>query len=262
MKGLFFLFGVPLSGAAVVRQMLHKVSGINCPVEHQFEFFIKRLPGLLEDYNELLKSINSAQDVSGELFTGQDFDFLFKVLVEHTALLSEKDRDSLVGINDNGITHRLKAYMEIFPDARFIEVIRDPRAVTLESWHFNTQTEEGFINRAESLEKWADTVATYWSACVAEALEARNAGQRLEIVSWEELRAEPVQTMSKILQFLGAEHLTEPSSIVGEFMGMLEQSKGDDWSKELGQEAISVLEKKAGPVMAQVGYTALEVETW
>ena len=38
-------------------------------------------------------------------------------------------------------------YYKLFPNSKFIIIVRDPRSVAVSSWYFNLRTEPGFLEK-------------------------------------------------------------------------------------------------------------------
>ncbi len=76
------------------------------------------------------------------------------------------------GIKDNTVATHFSLFREMFPSARYLCIVRDPRDVAISSWHHNLRVEPDFASRAvdfadwarQSFERWRDTCRTVLSA--------------------------------------------------------------------------------------------------
>ena len=147
---------------------------------------------------------------------------------------------------------RLRA---LFPDARFIHIIRDGRAVAASmrkvTWGSNT----------------ALAVAHDWVKGIGIGLAAQEAlGPLATRVRYEDLLEEPEATLRRLCQFLGwefhqemlaggsyrpAEAYREQHSLVGR---PVEKSRGAAWQRELPAREIEAFESYAGPLLECLGY--------
>ncbi|MBM3548493.1 MAG: sulfotransferase [Alphaproteobacteria bacterium] len=106
--------------------------------------------------------------------------------------VGEKTPENLLGLSD------IEA---VFPEARYIVVVRDGRDAGLSSWHHFRNHGSADLPLASFLKRW---VAEHWSPLVNAALDLRRRrpDQSL-LVRYEDLVARPEQTASAIFGFLG-----------------------------------------------------------
>lgn len=174
----------------------------------------------------------------------------------------------------------------LYPDASFVSIVRDGRAVTsslITGWRTEGKFGQGtalpvpLAIDGYSGDVWkflvppgwrayaqgrtlAEVCAFQWSAANQAVLDARPAvgTERWIDVRYEELVAEPVATMTSVL-----DRLSLPGDGVLEWAATLDQRvsrtavtapRPDKWRTENGAEVESVLGQLA-PVMEQLGYT-------
>ena len=267
---ILFAFGHPKSGTTYLQMILNSHPEVSCPSEHQFDFFIKELPRLLDNYNKLLLLVDQKTANQGaSLFTGEDLDRLFSFIVYLAALRgaqNKKDTDKIkcYGINDNAIINRLFMYIKLFPNAKFICIVRDPRSIVVSSWYNNLRVEPGFLqNRGKNKEYWAMQVANFWVRDMQNVLNfADNFPKKIFLIRYEDLRLDPFSNYKKIFSFLGVntndniiENVIKKTSFNkfknGKFF---RKASIDDWKEELSREAIYNVESKALKIMKVFNY--------
>jgi hypothetical protein len=148
-----------------------------------------------------------------------------------------------------------------FPDAQYIHVIRDGRAVVssiLEEIRRHERRRRrpmgGFAKPAGWRELLrddpAEQAALQWQAIVrtARADGAALGGALLE-VRYERLCAEPRETYRTLFSFAG---LRTDEAALAAIPQRLEESAG--WRKRLTRAELAVIERAAGPMLAELGY--------
>lgn len=108
--------------------------------------------------------------------------------------VGEKTPENLLGLRD---------VEQVFPEARYVVVVRDGRDCGLSSWHhFRNQGSEE-LPLAAFLARW---VPEHWSPLVAAALDLRRRlPGRSVLVRYEDLVAKPEPTAGLIFEFLGVD---------------------------------------------------------
>ncbi|MFV1966843.1 MAG: sulfotransferase [Pirellulaceae bacterium] len=150
----------------------------------------------------------------------------------------------------------VKTLQEHFPGARFIHLVRDGRAVAASvmklDWGPNTPKE----------------AAQWWTSYVAYGLAAEHAlsDQQILRVRYEDLLAEPVETLERITAFCGIDFdedmLTACGFRVPEYTARQHRLVGqplcreriDAWKSELREREIDIFEYYTGEALAYLGY--------
>lgn len=114
--------------------------------------------------------------------------------------IGEKTPENLFGLHD---------IEQVFPEARYVIVVRDGRDSGLSSWHhFSNQGSEP-LPLASFLERW---VPEHWSPLATAAIDLRRRlPGRSVLVRYEDLVAEPEATAKTIFAFLGVD--TSPVAV-------------------------------------------------
>ena len=263
---LLFCFGSPKSGTTFLQMILNAHPEVSCPSEHQFDFFIRELPKLLDNYNKILDIVDKRTGNQGPaFFTGEDLDQIFKYIVKIAAIRGAQGRNvKWYGINDNAIINKLDIYNRLFPEAIFICIVRDPRSITISSWYHNIRVEPNFIaRRGKKIEYWSKQVASFWVRDINNVLNfSKKNPDKLFICRYEDLVLNPEKYYIKLFEFLD---VNSSDKIVHEIIKktnfrkfkdgkFFRKASIDDWKEELSQEAIINIEKIALSFMKHFGY--------
>ena len=254
----FFAFGAPKSGTTWLQSILDAHPDVCCRPEDQLNQFVGLLPDLLERYNRMREGINerTAQYELTDQFRNSDAAAVFQFIVE---IMRRKSQKAIVGTKDNSILEALDMYHTMFDDAKFIHILRDPRDVTVSSWHHNMRVEENFIARAHSLEEWALGTAKSWVRAlgVVEAIP-----NRLMMVRFEDLKANGVSQAKKIFDFLGADtskaadcvEKTRFEQMAKKGNKFYRKGKAGTWRELIDEDLAAEMIEIAGEKMKEYGY--------
>lgn len=267
----FFILGCPRSGTSLLSRMLDGHPRLTVPYEsHLFNTFFP----LLGRYGSLAAAENRRRLVQDILLTdvmndwdprlsvqdvvsrvrGESFGDIAGAVMESWAALQKKPRWG------EKTPHHLHYWREIrtfFPKARFIHIVRDARDVSLSlvAARFGPKTCYG--------------AAQHWVRYLEGAAEAERelGGEFFAELKYEDLLAEPEETLTRLCAFLGEDY--SPS--------MLEYHRGggsyrtDDrnlqnlrrpllhdnvarWRKEMSPGDLRVVEAVAGEHLRRFGY--------
>lgn len=109
--------------------------------------------------------------------------------------IGEKTPENLLGLRD---------IEQVFPDARYIIVVRDGRDAGLSSWHHFRNSGSADIPLAGFLERW---IPGHWEPLVEAALDLRRRlPERSFLVRYEDLSEKPEETATNMFAFLGVDH--------------------------------------------------------
>jgi hypothetical protein len=206
---VFFAFGIPKSGTTFLQMILNSHPEVSCPSEHQFEFLIRKVAALLTTYNKVLLEVDRRTARQGATLLTDD-DVTVVLRATFLAIMGSAGRRKgarLIGANDNAIVTQLPLFLEIFPTARFICVVRDPRDTILSQWHHNLRIEADFLQRARTLDHWIDFQSKQWQTVMAEISSRSDQEplrQLLLITRYEDLAAGDSATFNRLFEHLGA----------------------------------------------------------
>ncbi|CAG9771423.1 unnamed protein product [Ceutorhynchus assimilis] len=186
---LIFIGGVPRSGTTLIRAMLDAHQDIRCGQETRV------IPRLLQMRAHWMKSeIESKRlieaGVGGEVLNSAIAAFMLEIIVKHGEPAPRL-------CNKDPLIMKMGSYVaDVFPEAKFIFMVRDGRA-TVHSIISRKVTITGFdlSNYTQCMEKWNNIIDAMNTQC-------HEIGQKCLRVQYEQLVLHPRKVMSNILQFL------------------------------------------------------------
>ncbi len=265
---IVFCTGSPKSGTTFLQMILNSHPEVSCPSEHRFDFFINNIKKLLEEYNKVLDYADKITANQGPVFfEKEDYKIILKEIIKLAAYRGAKGRKvKWYGINDNWLTilNLFNLYNELFPDCKFIFIVRDPRSIAVSSWYWLIRVEPGFLEkRGKNKEHWCKQVAEFWYRENTGLLEfyKKNPSKCL-ICKYEELRLSPFENYKKIFEFLDVntdeeliKKIVERTSFEKVKDGKFFRKGGiDEWKRELPPSGIQAIEAKCKELMQYFGY--------
>ena len=175
-RGTFFAFGLPKSGTTWLQMLLDAHPSVSCPSEHQVSFLLEALPKLLNDYNLVLREIDRRTAQQGAATLGQqDLMSVTRAFIEACIESGARRKNArTAGIKDNTVATQFGLFRELFPAARYLCIVRDPRDATISSWHHNRRVEPDFAARAADFSDWAAQTWQRWAETYENVLAATN----------------------------------------------------------------------------------------
>ena len=271
-KRLVFLIGAPRSGTTWLQLMLASIPEVASA--NETHLFTNYMQSLFRGWDRLR---DSPRDVGlHHLLTEGQYlssvrDFAAQPLA---AIAATKPRARVILEKTPGHAFVWRDIAQIFPDALFLHLVRDPRAVIASLIAAKQEWESGdwIPNRIGS-------ACEFWRQHVTSAAAARETGRYHE-VRYEDLR-EPA-TLRRIFSFLGIERsdaecsaiiasytidklrkseATAPWSLAREPRTFFRRGESDGWRGELSADAIATIEASLGSLMAAHGYQVHERRT-
>lgn len=134
--------------------------------------------------------------------------------------------------------------LRLWPDARFIHLIRDPRAMAksgvAKDWGFNTYL---------SAQKWVETEREWNELC-----QWVPADRRIEI-RFEDLATDHEAALAPVLAFLGVTYDPEMLSYVAPTdYDRPNPAKADEWRTTMSEREIQLAEARVGELLTERGY--------
>lgn len=206
---VFFITGVPKSGTTWLQMLLNTHKNIFCRPEDQFSTILNNLPNFLKNYNDILDGVNKRTAQQKEMFHYNQDDVLhcFKFLVTRALLKHQTSGQPVmaVGTKDNAIINQAGLYQKLFPEAKFICILRNPKDIAISSWFHNLRVETNFLERSGGdLATWAQTIAKNWNTSILNLSgEFKGADEKLIWVRYEDLLSDPISTMAAVFTFIG-----------------------------------------------------------
>jgi len=238
-KKIVFICGALRSGTSLVHLMLDSHPKIHNPGEYDFLFDMASDNGGFPDADLYRKWLLrhrifklSQLEVNKSLgFANQIYSFIDQLAIA----------DSVLALNIHRFFNRIP---DLFPEAKFIHIVRDPRDVARSSigmgWAGNVY---------HGVEHWIDTESS-WNKLV----EAWPSGKMIEI-RYEDLVSAPELALERICDFLGIEY----SKKMLEYDHNSTYSKPDvelifQWKKKLSRRDIQYVESRVYEFMNRYKY--------
>jgi hypothetical protein len=155
--------------------------------------------------------------------------------------------------------HRIPLLLEAFPDARFVEIVRDGRAVALSLSRVDWWPDSVVSWCGKTPKQWAAEGRDPWELCArtwVEEVRAAESGlehvpdDQRHSITYEQLVAEPQPTIAGMAAFAG---LTSVST--DEWLhGVRFPDRNDNWRTSLDATAIETIEAVEGDDLRRHGY--------
>ena len=235
-----FLVASVRSGTTLLRLMLDHHPQI--AFFHEFPFAIERLPEAgwpdLDEYREYLKGHRIFQESRLEIDPRLDYPELM-----NSFLRQKRDRDGkpIVGATVHTDFDRL---LRIWPDARFIHLLRDGRDVARSrvalGWSGNMYT---------GVQSWIDAERLW------ESLVNRLPADRCINVRYESLVTAPVPTLTRICRFLGVAFHPDMLAYPGDTTYQPPDPRLiGQWRTWIPADAVRLAEARIGDMLVDRGY--------
>ncbi len=264
---LVFVVGMPRSGTKLLRDLLngHRDVAIFPNESHFIPYFQKRY-GARTDLNNRLVFQELFCEVAATTFGrrlaargiilseehwrngmkgGTYADFLDALFLTYRTMTG----CSVVGDKTPEYLTQIPILSELFPGARFIHIVRDPRDYALSmrnAWN---------KNMARAVQRWKTHIRKY--------IKDVNARSIAEVtVRYEELLAAPDLVLSRICEYLGIPFvpammtIRESSEELGDARGMqsVKSDNSQKWMTRMSPAELLELERIAGALMVEIGY--------
>lgn len=275
---LFFLVGAARSGTTWLQLCLDGHPEISCAGEgHFIDDLAPRLARAIKGYNEGIGQRNLVSVGRADAFTTYSRPELRLLLAGAIALLMKKNAGGktcrwLGEKTPDNVLH-MPLLANLFPNSRFIHIVRDGRDAAVSAWFNNLR-----INEAQTKAKFGDfngymqRYAATWSAKVkrAQAYGKQNPGRYFEL-SYEALHREFDATLRGVLAFLEVDAGAEAIEACREAGRFSRQTGGrtrgaedsqshfrkgaiGDWRSHFDEASTAAFTKEAGPLLEELGY--------
>ncbi|MBA2726200.1 MAG: sulfotransferase [Actinobacteria bacterium] len=263
MTAPFFIVASARSGTTFLRLTLNAHGSIAVPPESRFitEFYtngqvdVPQFLQALKNHKRFKLWDLSIDLVRSEIGTKNHIPYAEAISAAHRAYARSRGK-SIWGDKTPRYIEHISFLANLFPDSRFIHLVRDGRNVALSYAHVDF----GPKNVARVAELWTRRVATGIK-------EGRPLGddRYLEIRA-EDLALDVHAQLEKVCRFLGVDvdpSMFDPAELA---KGEIEKKRHNyspeaagraamsDWTTDMKPEDVEVFEALAGPVLTQLGY--------
>lgn len=274
---LFFVVGHHRGGTTLLQSMLSSHPRLTLPPETQFFLEVwprrerlgelsdpaarRRVAAFLSSEECSVRDLGlDPLEVLEALPAGRpDYADLFAALLQVWARARGKPR---VGEKSPGHIHCVPLLAGLYPKARFVACLRDPRAVA------------GSELRAEWGTRSVDKIASRWKRVFDQHQRLSRAlpAERYLMLRYEDLVTRPQESLVRVCSFLGEElapqmlrYFERPAEELGfdrserwkhATLQPLDAARLSAWREELAPEQVALVERAVGPRLAALGYAA------
>ncbi|HTL99327.1 MAG TPA: sulfotransferase [Holophagaceae bacterium] len=272
----FFVTGCPKSGTTWLGHLLDAHPEISCKGEACVHAFTNPLERITNEYNDLLVRRAGLFSDSNDFppVTQEELFSLMRYFIDMrlAAVVDQKKRGlRFVGEKDPAHAEHLPAMNLLYPEAKFIHIIRDGRDVMLSAYHNNLKNNTPGVKEA-GLDGFLDEAARQWGLIVKRAIQTSSIlGNRYIEVRYEALLADPLPQLKRLLAFLGADAREDILRACVDAASFEKLSKGraqgqedsksffrkgvaNDWQNHMTPAQVQRFEAQAGGMLAQLGY--------
>lgn len=240
-KQPIFLVGAERSGTTLLRLMLDNHPELAwC---YEFEYAVDLIPdddqwSELETYYQWLETHRTFQATGFTIDSTLDYPSLVNSFLQQKCHQAQK---LIVGAT---VHRHFDKLLRIWPDARFIHIVRDGRDVARSSigmgWAGNVWM---------GIERWIEA-ETLWTE-----LEKQLPSNRRINLTYEELIVDPVKTLKHICDFIGIEYdqamLNYPQTTTYSFP---DASLIGQWERKMSKHEIQLVESRIANLLVSRGY--------
>lgn len=248
----FFLLGMPEAGIDHAVTMLDRHPLCSCAPDCQLGAVGKGAGKWANDYVEILTASGNWNRSPDSEMLGED---LYRCFLDHLFTVGLSEGDTHSGVADTALDDRLELHEELFPEARFLFIVRDPRSVLDLRYQFLRKNRPGFDRDGSELNRLAMSVGTQWTRQLRniQAFSRQSPG-KIEMIRFEDLvrPAKRLDTLTRILDFLELDR--------GELslQKIQEEAPGKEnelaWKENLTPRAIGLLHQESARMMELLRY--------
>jgi Sulfotransferase family len=267
-KRLVFLVGAPRSGTTWLQLMLARSKHVATANEtHLFAVYMQSLLEGNERFRGNPRAIGLAPLFSEAEYRGIVREFSSAVLAR--ILATKPDADVILEKTPSHVTC-WRDILDLYPEARFLHLIRDPRAVVASLKAASKSWGKSWVSS-----RLIDNCAL-WSTSVAKGREIGGATTNYLEVRYEDLKQHGARTLPSILEWIGVassareclglledtsiERLRSaslkdaPWDIAGEPRGFYREGEAASWRKVLSEFETFLVEAQVREMMTALGY--------
>ncbi len=256
-----FVGGAPRSGTTLARAILNAHPDVACGPE------LRAFPALARLYRETAAAMGQTLEAH-YFFNAADLKGTFREFI--TSFLKafhERSGKRFIAEKTPANALYFRELHQLFPESRFIHVVRDPRDVVASLIRQDWRDEK--TGKRLPITASLAGAATGWRDHVAAARAAGTEGAPVFELQYEKLIAAPAETIGDLFRFLGvppseaplSHHLTfsaldgENETSAAAVARPLNNAAVGRWRREFSIRQLSEIEAIAGSLLPECGYT-------
>jgi hypothetical protein len=280
-KTIFFVYGSMKSGTTWLQLLLDAHPAVRCSGEGHFtDKLTPILQTALAAYDHYISEKN-AQQKSGGVASGgfpalglEGCAYLARMAIL-LLLATEADGKPVAAVGEKtpDSINNLPLLNLMFPRAKFLHIVRDPRDCAVSGWFHNQRLSPEWLEKAfPTLEDYAAVTAAGWAKEQAAAVDlAKRCPQRCLSLRYEDMLDHPAATLRAALTFLG---VADDDATVAECCGKADfatlsggrtagqedrasffrKGVAGDWRNHLSDDSRALFSRKAGQWLEWFGY--------
>ena len=208
---IFFIVGAQKSGTTWLQRSLNSMEGVHCLGEGHF------IDQLVQPFAEAVRSYNQTmQLISERVYGGEGFydtipipeflqvmrDWILGMLLRNV----DSDPQSILAIGDKTPAHsiHIPTLRALFPEARFVHMLRDGRDVAVSAFHHQQRIlrQMGQAEPEAPIDSGALDMFGKWAQCTRAVLKAEETGVEVHTVRYEAMLSDPVQSLEACLHHI------------------------------------------------------------
>ncbi len=273
--GRFFLLGMQKSGTTWLQTLLDSHPAIICRNEGGFQQFASALARAIGEYDGF---VEARADVFGKEgyphMTPREVRALYRTFLDGRMLPDRATKPGLRWVGDKDPNHgqEVRLLLDVLPEARFVQIIRDGRDQAVSSWHHLHRIHgQRAALRFPEFGGFALRLAADWAMGIRSIrTELAAAGAPYCEVRYEDLLAEPRGSLRRVLAFFEVASDEETISaclssadferLSGRRPGQEDRAsffrKGvaGDWRSLMDDRLSAEYVRRTGGLMAELGY--------
>jgi hypothetical protein len=259
-RKLVFLVGSPRSGTSWLQLLLSQPLAVaTVPETHLFSEYMR---SMIEQWNHD-RAITAQMTGLAKLLTEEEFRGLLRNASAFVFAKIAQCKPSATIVLEKTPMHVTygREILDLWPEAHFIHIIRDPRSVVASVRAASKTWASGWASPSV----W--TNCERWIVDVSSGRQISSATQNYHEVFYHELISDGPHVLMRIFNILGvAASLEDCQRYIDECnienlkrlsppTGFYRLGKTDSWRTELSAWEIALVERLAGPLMSELGFT-------
>ena len=219
---LFFIVGAQKSGTTWLQRTLISLDGVHCLGEgHFIDRLVMPFAETARSYNQMMRLVaERVYEGNGfyDVIPDDEFQQVMRQWVLRLLLRNAKaDPTTIVALGDKTPAHsfHIKTLQKLFPEARFLHMLRDGRDVAVSAFHHKQRVLQslGQKDPDADLNNEAPELLHKWAEFTRAALSAEADGLPVHTVRYEDMLADPFSALMGCLNHIVPNHQWDESVV-------------------------------------------------